>query len=72
VAPTNGNAVYFWTPKEAADFLRIDTNTLYRMLKKPERKGGPPRIRVGVGSHFLRIPREKFITWITERDTTNV
>ena len=32
----------FYTPKEAAAYMRVSMLTFYKYLKKPLKKGGPP------------------------------
>ena len=51
----------FYTPKEAAAYLRVSMLTFYKYLRKPRSKGGPPVRRFG--RNCIRLPREQFIKW---------
>lgn len=66
---TNGHALSgteeLWTVKDAARFVKINTITMYRWTSTPEKKGGPPVYRIGKKKNVLRIPKQKFIEWVT-------
>jgi len=53
------------TVKDAAKFIRVHTITMYRWTRTPEKKGGPPVYRTGKKKNVLRIPKQKFIEWVT-------
>ncbi|MFA5897706.1 MAG: helix-turn-helix domain-containing protein [Hyphomicrobium sp.] len=56
-----GNSKNFFTPKEAADYIGVSTNTFYKWLRKPQTRGGPPVRKFGLNCY--RLPKEKFIKW---------
>ena len=59
---TNGlHAKNFFTPKEAADYIGVSTNTFYKWLREPKKKDRPPCRKFGLNCY--RLPRDKFIAW---------
>lgn len=49
--------------KNIAEALRVDTATIYREIKD----GRLPSYRVGTGRGTIRVQREAFTTYLTER-----
>ncbi len=64
----------FWTPKEAAAYLRISTSTLYEYLRARPRNGNPSKLRTSVppfrrlGRNVIRFPITKFKAWAGRYD----
>ena len=56
---TGVNSKNFFTPKEAANYVGVSTNTFYKWLRR--KRGGPPCRRFG--QNCYRLPKEKFIAW---------
>jgi excisionase family DNA binding protein len=49
---------------ELAELLAVSADTVYRMCRVPEARGGVPRLRVGV---LLRFERDAVMTWAREK-----
>ncbi|MDE2099014.1 MAG: helix-turn-helix domain-containing protein [Patescibacteria group bacterium] len=55
---------HFFTPKEAATYLGVHINSIWKWIKKPADKGGITAKKLGSKKHpVYRIPKDKFIQW---------
>ena len=62
--PNGGISKQFFTLKEAAAYVGINTKTFYRWTKR-SRKDRPPIIKLS--PNCVRVPVEDFIKWINSR-----
>ncbi len=53
-------ARHWFTAKEAADYIGVHLDTLYRYTR--QRKNKPPFVRYVSGGPY-RFPKDKFIQW---------
>lgn len=57
--PTNPR--HWFTAKEAADYVGVHLDTLYRYTRR--RKNRPPFYRLAGDGGPFRFPKDKFIPW---------
>lgn len=54
----------FWTPKEAAAYIKVNLRTFYKWLRNKKKKVPCRRF----GPNCIRIPKDKFIKWADQED----
>lgn len=65
------NTRAWFTAKEAANYIGVHLETLYKYTRL--RKGAPPFVRLGNDRRY-RFPKDKFTAWAngSKQGTTNV